>query len=155
MKPLISYYGGKQRIASKIVEEVWKIPHTVYVEPYAGGLAVLFAKGKKQVTNNDHYREVINDIDDRLITLYRVARGQPEEFNRWIQCTLYSQSDHKRSAEILRNPNGYSDLERAWAYYVNIQQSFSNTLFAGWSTKVFGRNNGSTWASQQESIPEC
>lgn len=154
-KPLISYYGGKQRIASKIVEEVWKIPHTVYVEPYAGGLAVLFAKGKKQVTTTAQYREVVNDIDDRLITMYRLARENPEEFNRWIQCTLYSQSEHRRSAEILKNPEQYSEMERAWAYYVNILQGFANTLFAGWGTGVWSRNVAATWHNKQKRLPDC
>jgi DNA modification methylase len=47
MKPIISYYGGKQRIASRIVDVLRTIPHTVYVEPFAGsgttGVAALRA----------------------------------------------------------------------------------------------------------------
>ena len=99
-KPLIGYYGGKQKISSKIVERIRQIPHTVYAEPFAGGLAVLFAKGKPAVTNTHHYREAINDHDERLITLYRVARTQPDELQRWMKRMASSQAictDRNRS----------------------------------------------------------
>lgn len=42
MKTPIAYYGGKQRLASRIVKLMPK--HTVYVEPFCGGAAVLFVK---------------------------------------------------------------------------------------------------------------
>ena len=80
MRPLISYYGGKQRLASKLIPLI--PPHNVYVEPFAGGAALLFAKGKPEITNNHHYREVLNDKDGRITTLYRVARERPEELIR-------------------------------------------------------------------------
>ena len=65
MKPLISYYGGKQRIASRILD--YFPPHTVYVEPIAGGAALLFAKSKPVVKDKSLYREVLNDKNDLLI----------------------------------------------------------------------------------------
>jgi DNA adenine methylase len=155
MKPLISYYGGKQRIASKIIPHIHKIPHTVYCEPYAGGLAVLFAKGKPDTKATSNYREVINDIDNKLITLYRVAREQPEEFKRLIELTPYSQSEHQRSKEILKSSDGYSDLEIAWAYYVNTLQSFAKCLFAGWGRSVYSKNDASTWNNKQHHLSEA
>lgn len=154
MKPLISYYGGKQRIASQIVPHLDAIPHTVYAEPFAGGLAVLFAKHRPQVSNNHHYLEAINDISEDLINLYRVAREQPAEFERWMQLTPYSQAEHRKAIEILRNPES-SEWMKAWAYYVNIQQSFANTLNAGWRASVYGRNQAATWDVKRKRIPEC
>lgn len=59
MKPPFSYYGGKQRIASKIVPLL--PPHTVYVEPFAGGAAVFFEKGRPETGNKSAYREVLNN----------------------------------------------------------------------------------------------
>lgn len=154
ISPLISYYGGKQRIASKIVERIRQIPHTVYAEPFAGGLAVLFAKGKPAVTNISHYREAVNDHDDRLITLYRVARTQPDELQRWIDLTPYSQSEHTRAKQWLKEP-GHTELELAWAYYVSIQMSFSNDLGCGWRTGVMTRNQAATWSNKQQRLPEA
>lgn len=154
MKPLVSYYGGKQRIATRIVEVVKTIPHTVYAEPFAGGLAVLFAKEVPPVTNGDHYREAINDKDERLITLYRVAREQPDELQRWIEATPYSQAEYRRAIEWLRHPQEHTPLELAWAYFVDINQSFASKLDAGWGTAVMTRNLAHTWHGRQLRIPE-
>ena len=142
MKPLISYYGGKQRIASKILPHFPR--HTVYVEPFGGGAALLFAKPKPLVTNSAHYREVLNDTNDLLINLYRVAIKQRQELETEIMATLYSQSDYLRSKEIIKNPSKYNNLTKAWAFYVNISQSFANQLNNGWGIGLY---NGSPSAS--------
>ena len=152
MKPLISYYGGKQRIASKILPHFPR--HTVYVEPFAGGAALLFAKPKPLVTDNSHYREVLNDTNDLLINLYRVAIKQRQELETEIMATLYSQSDYLRSKEIIKNPSKYDNLTKAWAVYVNINQSFSNQLNNGWSTGLYGRNHSESWRNKQLRLPE-
>lgn len=155
MKPLISYYGGKQRIASQIVSIIETIPHTVYVEPFFGGGAVFFARQKPAATNAHRYREVINDRSEALINLYRVARENPAEFERWMQFTPYSQAEHRRAIAICKNPESHTPMERAWAYYVNINQSFANVLSTGWRTSVFGRNQAATWHNRKQNIPGC
>lgn len=55
MKTPISYYGGKQQLASKIVSLFPE--HKIYCEPFTGGAAVFFAKPQSQA-------EIINDIND-------------------------------------------------------------------------------------------
>ncbi|MFM5926456.1 MAG: DNA adenine methylase [Dolichospermum sp.] len=152
MKPLTSYYGGKQRIASKVLSYFPK--HTVYVEPFAGGAALLFAKPKPVVSNSNHYREVLNDKNDLLINLYRVAIEHRKELELKIQATLYSQSDHRKAIEITKNPDGYDELTKAWAFYVNINQSFSKTLNRGWATSVSSDNHPVTWHNKKLRLPE-
>lgn len=147
MKPLISYYGGKQRIASKILPHFPK--HTVYVEPFAGGAALLFAKPKPIVSNSSYYKEVLNDKNDLLIKLHRVAIEKREELELKIQATLYSQSDHRKAKEITKNPTDYDDVTKAWAFYVNINQSFSKTLGARWSIGVCSENCSATWHNKK------
>lgn len=154
MKPAFSYYGGKQRIASRILPHIEAIPHTVYVEPFAGGATLLFAKERRNVSNNGHYREVINDTNDLVINFYRVAQEQKEALSTKIQATLYSQSDYQRAKIICQNPDGYTDLERAWAFYVNINQSFARQLNAGWGTGVKSQNSAASWANRVRNLEE-
>jgi len=154
MKPLISYYGGKARIASKIVSYINKIPHTVYVEPFCGGAAVLFAKPRSVVTNGHHYREVINDTSDILISLYRCAIECPDELALKLEATLFSQSDHARAKVICKNPKDYTPIEIAWAYFVNVNCSFSKKLNSGWGTSVIACNSASTWQNRITSLKE-
>lgn len=152
MKPLISYYGGKQRIASKILPHFPR--HTVYVEPFAGGAALLFTKPKPLVTNSHHYREVLNDTSDLLINLYRVAIKQRQELETEIMATLYSQSDYLRSKEIIKNSSKYDNLTKAWAVYVNINQSFCSQLNNGWGTACYNDNQSISWHNKQLRLPE-
>lgn len=148
MKPLVSYYGGKQKMASKIVPLLPK--HTVYVEPFAGGAAVFFAKPWPPVSNNNNYREVINDIDSRLVNLYRVVADH-DLGPRFVQeaALPYSREVHKWSQENL----DAGGIRGAVAYWHNIQCSFTNKLNAGWGTSVFGGNHAVTWASKVAGLP--
>ena len=145
MQPIISYYGGKQRLASKIIPYIPK--HTVYCEPFCGGATILFKKPYPDVIDTD-YREIINDIDNRLIIFYKQLQNNPDKLIWKIKNTLYSEAEYKKSGKILRNPNEYSELDRAWAYYVNVQQGFSKVLLSGWGRSVFSRNLAITWRNK-------
>jgi DNA adenine methylase len=148
MKPVISYYGGKQRMASKIVPLIPR--HTVYVEPFCGGAAIFFAKPWPKVTNNNHYREVINDHDKRLINFYQQLRDNGPALVDALQLTPYSEHEHQIAKEL----DCEDKLEAARRYYVNVQQSFANVLSAGWRRGVYGRNDAVTWANKVAQLPE-
>lgn len=150
MKPPISYYGGKQKMAHHIVPLIPK--HTVYVEPFAGGAAVFFAKPWPQVTNMDHYREYLNDKDERIINFYRVLQTpvKRDELIERLQMTLYSEAEHQKAKDL----DSGSDVDRAWAYYVNSQQGFSNLLNKGWGRSVYGRNQQATWTNKIAQLPQ-
>ena len=64
IKPLI-WYGGKGLLAQKLVPLLPQ--HRIYVEPFAGGASVLFAKPPSPV-------EVLNDVHGDLVNFYRVLR---------------------------------------------------------------------------------
>ena len=62
MKTPITYYGGKQQLASVILG---MIPaHRIYCEPFFGGGAVFFAKAPS-------FLEAINDKNDLLVPFYQ------------------------------------------------------------------------------------
>jgi len=136
-------------MASKIVPLIPK--HTVYVEPFAGGAAVFFAKPWPSVTGTDHYREVINDHDERLINFYRVLRDDGDELVRRLSLTLYSEAEHRRAKDL---SIGDDLVDAAARYFVNVSQSFAKKIGGGWGRAVYGRNVASTWNQRIARMPE-
>lgn len=124
MKTPISYYGGKQSLAKKIISLFPK--HHLYCEPFAGGLAVLYAKEKSDV-------EVVNDKDWRVVNFFKVLKGKYDELNKLIQESPHSRACHEHAAHILENPFVFSDVERAWAVWIQCNQSYGSSMFNGWA----------------------
>lgn len=115
MKPPLTYFGGKTRLAPKIAA---LLPaHRHYVEPYCGSLAVLLAKPEA-----DH--ETVNDLDGDLMTFWRVLRDQPEDLARMCALTPHSRAEHQASYET---PPGITDLERARRVWVQLTQGRAGT----------------------------
>ena len=126
MRTPITYYGGKQQLASTIIE---MIPaHRVYVEPFFGGGAVFFAKGKS-------YLEVINDINDNLVTFYEVCQDAvlfAQLYDR-VQHTLHSERYYKTAYEIWQGKKtGGGKVDKAWAVWLVTNMSFSGSPSGGW-----------------------
>ena len=96
MRTPITYYGGKQQLASVILGMMPS--HKVYCEPYLGGGAVFFAKGKS-------FCECINDIDDRIVTFYDVCRDirKFQLLQQRIQNTLDIEREFLRADSKLKN----------------------------------------------------
>lgn len=105
MKGVIPYFGGKSRLAKTIIGKI--PPHTCYVEVFAGGASVFFAKEPSRA-------EVINDLDKDLVTLYRVIKHHPEELYRQYKFSLVSRSEFDREQQV--NPETLTDIQRAARY---------------------------------------
>ena len=150
IKPLVSYYGGKQKIASKILSYFPK--HAVYVEPFCGGAALLFSKPVLNTGTSSDYRECINDINNHLITLYRVAKLNGDELIKMIESTPYSQSEWFRAKSILKN--GASDLEIAWATYIQCNCSFAAKIGSTWAISKCSKNCAYTWYNCKQRLKE-
>jgi len=152
MRQLFSYYGGKQRIAGRIVELIPK--HTVYVEPFFGGGSVFFRKPLPQTGNNNHYREVINDMDSRIITAYRVMqdRAKAKELLRKIYFTPFSAEEYELSNKIMRGQIEADEITLAWAVIFNFSSSFANKACAGLQRGVYGRNHATTWKTKKQTF---
>ena len=80
MKPLLTYYGGKQQLAGRIVG---MMPgHRVYVEPFFGGGAVFFRKDPSPV-------EVINDTNSELVNFYETVKRDFTSLEKEVMITLH------------------------------------------------------------------
>lgn len=127
MKTPITYYGGKQKLASVIIELI--PPHTLYAEPFSGGAAVFFSKRPSAV-------EVLNDLNGELINFYRVIKNQFDELIAEINDTLHSRRLHKHAWVIYSNPELFDPVKRAWAVWILSSQGFSGKLDNVWGYDI-------------------
>lgn len=118
--PPMAYYGGKTRLADRIVA---LLPaHQHYVEPFTGSMSVLLAKRPSRL-------ETVNDLDGDLMNFWRMLRERPEELVRICALTPHSRLEHDHAYE---GP-GPDDLERARRTWVRISQGRTGTLRkTGW-----------------------
>lgn len=115
MRTPLTYYGGKQRLAPQIIEHIGE--HRAYLEPFAGGAAVLFAKERAQ-------RETLNDLDGTIMRFWRALRERPDELAAAVCQTPYSRVEWRQThTEGLVDID--DDVEAARRLLVNVDQSFS------------------------------
>jgi DNA adenine methylase len=126
MKPPYAYFGGKVTLSERIVSLM--PTHRVYVEPFFGSGAVLFAKPRST-------HEVANDLSENVTTFLRVLRDDLAELERVCSLTPHSRSEFL-AADL--SVGGLSDLERARRFWVRINQSFGKVVndATGWSLTV-------------------
>lgn len=137
VRPPMPYHGGKQRIAGQIVALFGE--HRHYVEPFAGGLAVLLAKPPSRV-------ETVNDLDQALCTFWRVLRDRPEELIRVCLLTPHSRAEPKASQDLpttapdeLGSDEGLDELEVARRVWVQLSQGRCGTGHRqGWRFTIDG-----------------
>ncbi|SFE55397.1 DNA adenine methylase [Pedobacter antarcticus] len=127
LKTPISYYGGKQKLADKIISLIPK--HTLYCEPFIGGAAVFFAKYPSEV-------EVLNDTNKELINFYKMVQNEFVGLEKEIRISLHSRDLHRKASVIYNNPDMFSEIKRAWAVWVLSSQSFSAQLDNSWGYDI-------------------
>lgn len=132
-------------------------PHTHYVEPFAGGLAVLLAK------NPDGISEVANDLDHALTVFWRVLQC-PRRFAAFLrraEATPFSEAEWDRSRWVtsVTAPTNESDWPKiAWAFFVHARQSLAarGTVFAPLSRSRVRRGmseQASAWLTAVDGLP--
>lgn len=135
MRAPFPYYGAKARLAAWIASMLPE--HRVYVEPFCGSAAVLFAKEPST-------HEVLNDLNANVVTFMRVLRDMPEDLERACGLTPYARDEyHGADLEV----DGLTDLERARRFFVRVTQSFNAEgvgTTAGWSN---GMHRGASQAT--------
>lgn len=146
MKPPFSYYGGKQRIVRHIIPHIPQ--HTIYVEPFCGAATLLFAKPNLKTGNNDDYREVINDIDNDILNFFNQLKYNGSELCRLLELSLFSQEEHRKA----KNYKDDDELLKAYYFYINIMQSFSNIKNGSWGIAKFSKNLSETYKNKTETL---
>ena len=123
MKPPLTYYGGKQKLAERIISMIPE--HRIYCEPFFGGGAVFFAKVPAEI-------EVINDNNGELINFYKVLKSDYVKLAKEIKATLHSKESHQIAELVFHYPKLFSEVKRAWAVWVLAKQSYASMLGGTW-----------------------
>lgn len=127
----LRYPGGKAKIAAWIVSNL--PDHDIYIEPYFGGGSVFFAKPPARI-------EVVNDLDHRVVNLFRVIREQPDELARLITLTPWARAEFLASDDVAGDP-----LEDARRFLVRVWMAHGGKLAyrTGWRNGWAGGKDAS------------
>lgn len=124
MKAPFTYYGGKMGMAEWLAAML--PPHRVYIEPYAGSLAVLFEKRPATI-------EIVNDVDGAVVAFFACLRDRPDELERVCRLTPYARDEFAACADL--DDPALPQLEVARRFWCRVNQSFAKTAgtYTGWS----------------------
>jgi len=99
--------------------------HEAYIEPFFGSGAVFFTKPPSRL-------ETINDIDGRVINLFRVMRERPDDLARLIHLTPWARQEYYDAYNLCED-----DLESARRFLIRAWMAFGRKT----STATGWRNN--------------
>lgn len=116
------WVGSKVNMLKFILEKFPKYSKDqIYVEPFCGTATVFLNLPKPYCV------EVLNDLDGNIINFFRVLQDKEkfDEFLHRIIWTPYSRDEFKKSLEIKEKSDKYSDIDRAWAFFVGRNQGIN------------------------------
>lgn len=115
------WLGGKSQLARTIVELMPE--HKTYVEVFGGAGWVLFKKTPSRA-------EIINDVNDDLINLYRILKFHFNAFLAEFDHQLFARTTFN---EMRKNERGLTDIQRAANFYFLLRAAFSCQLHGSFS----------------------
>jgi DNA adenine methylase len=110
------YAGGKFYARKLIIDHVPE--HSTYIEPFAGGASIFFAKPKVE-------HNILNDLDTELVNTLLHIRDFPEEL---IEALRGEQALKERHHFFKKEYMPKNDLERAKRWYYLNRTSYSGIM---------------------------
>jgi DNA adenine methylase len=155
-------HGGKNYLAGWIISLMPR--HRHYVEPYAGGLAVLLARDPEDPSlwledsgDQGGVSEVANDIDGPLTNFWRVVRDERlfPRFARQVEAVPLSRVEWEVAHEHVYGQDPVAD---AVAFFVNCRQSLAGrrkgfTSLTRTRTRRHMNGGVSEWLSAVDGLP--
>jgi DNA adenine methylase len=148
----LKWHGGKHYLARRIVGLM--PPHTHYVEPFAGTLAVLLAKDPEGIS------EVANDLHRDLTTFWRVLQDAAafERFRRVVEAVPFSEVEWRDARDGLQRSPDADPVQRAVWFFLFCRQSLAGRMdaFAPLSrnrTRRRMNEQASAWRTAVEGLP--
>lgn len=142
----IKTHGGKSYLSSWIISQFPEnYQEMTYLEPFCGGANVLLNKKPSK-------EEVINDLDENIIVLFRILRDQCTQFIRKIKTIKYKESNFSIASKKAEN-----DLQKAINEFVLRRMSRGGLKKAfAWSNRERGGQPGeiNAWETIIDSLPD-
>lgn len=110
------YAGGKFYARKLIIEHI--PDHSYYIEPFAGGASIFFAKKKVE-------KNWLNDIDEELINCLIIIRDYPKELINRLKNEKATKERHNYYKNIFKPENKFDRAVR-W-FYLN-RTSYSGIM---------------------------
>jgi DNA adenine methylase len=144
LKSCINRVGGKAYLSQWLCSFLPE--HICYVEPFAGGAKLLFSKEPSPV-------EILNDIDNNLVNLYRVIQNNQK---REKLINLLNETPYSRSVfQSLKHSEPENEIEKAVRYFYLCRTSFAGDMKRGGfgaPSKGTGRNPARTLRTAIDSL---
>jgi DNA adenine methylase len=163
LTPPLKWHGGKHYLARRIVALM--PPHLHYVEPFAGGLAVLLARDPDDPrlwagagSGMRGVSEVANDLDSRLVNFWQVLRDEDTfaRFRRRVEALPLSR-DEWQAAHA--HEYGKDPVADAVPFFVDCRQSLAGrgkgfTSITRTRTRRGMNGNASEWIGAVEGLAD-
>lgn len=148
-RPICRYHGGKWKLAPWVLGHF--PAHEIYVEPFAGMASVLLRKPRAKC-------EVVNDLDQNVVDLFRVLRDPEaaEDLRRRCHLTPYSRAELEAT---WTDQDEADPVERARRYLARSTMSYSSkgsimTIRGGFRNSRRGEVSPAVdWAKWPEALP--
>lgn len=146
-KAPFAYYGAKQRLARRIVSMF--PPHNAWVEGFCGSAALTLAKTPAPI-------EVINDLDDEIINLFRQLRDRSDKLCEAVALTPYATQEFEDCRSTTKK---YGDkLEQARRFLVRTMMTVNGSVDGcrnGFSySQSYSRSNREARVNRWYNLPE-
>lgn len=140
--PALKYPGSKWNLGQWICGHF--PPHSGYVEPFFGSGSAFFNKERTRL-------EVLNDLDKRVVNLFRVIRDRSEELAALVEMTPWAREEYELS---YRPPTG-DDLEDARSFLIRCWQANGTRLNtrSGWRNQT-NDTVGKCYTDQWRGLPK-
>ncbi len=114
-----AYYGGKRALASQIISLFPS--HDVFVDVFGGSGSIVLNKPPASI-------DVYNDVNQHIVNFFRVLRDpvMSQKLLDQLRLTPTSRDEYYDAYHTLKS-NVTDPVERARAWFMYVQQSFSST----------------------------
>lgn len=133
IKPPFPWFGGKRKVAAEVWSRFGDVPN--YVEPFAGGLAVMLARPTPPRT------ETINDLNCYVSNFWRAAKNDPNEVARWCDYPVSEIDLHARHQWLVDNVDFKERMRSDPDYF--------DAKVAGWCVWGLCQWIGGGWCDKQ------